>query len=100
MQRMERTIAGGGGGVHAILGTHGDVGRGAGVARGGRFGGDLVAFHFEEMHAGIQGFADEQFEGALRGFQFATLVFQLLDALEQLAAGAFPDGDRPRLHHR
>jgi hypothetical protein len=24
----------------------------------------------------------------------------LLDALEQLAAGAFPDGDRPRLHHR
>ena len=57
--------------------------------RGGGFGGDLVAFHFEEVHAGIEGFAHQQLESAFGGFQLVALVFHLLDALEQLAAGVF-----------
>jgi hypothetical protein len=59
MQCMERAVTGGGGGVHAILGAHGDIGRGARVARAGRFGGNLIAFHFEKVHSGIQRLAHQ-----------------------------------------
>ncbi len=55
------------------------------VADGAR--GDFVAHHVEEVHAGVQGFADQQLEGAFGGFEFVALVLHLLDALEQFAAG-------------
>ena len=55
----------------------------------GGAGGDFVALHVEEVHAGVQGFADQQLEGAFGGFEFVAFVLHLLDALEQFAAGVF-----------
>ena len=37
----------------------------------------------------MQGFADQQLEGAFGGFEFVAFVLHLLDALEQFAAGVF-----------
>ena len=59
----------------------------ADVAGGAR--GDFVAFDVEEMHAGVQRFADQQFEGAFGGFELVALVLHLLDALQQVAARVF-----------
>ena len=66
-----------------------DGGGGAWSAAGAGAGGDFVAFHFEEMHAGMERLAHQQLEGAFGGFQFVAFVFHLLDALQQLAAGVF-----------
>ena len=75
-------MAGGGCGVDAVLDAQRDGGGGAAdQARG-----DVVAHHFEEIQAGMQGLADQQLEGAFGGFEFVALMLQLLDALEQLAA--------------
>ena len=59
VQSVEGAVAGGGGGVHAILRAHGDIGGRAGVTRGGGFGRNLVTFHFEEMHSGIERLAHQ-----------------------------------------
>ena len=55
----------------------------------GGAGRDFVAFDVEEVHAGAEGFADQQFEGAFGGFEFVAFVLHLLDALEEFAAGVF-----------
>ena len=49
-------------------------------------GGDFVAHHFEELQAGVQGFAHQQFEGSFGGFELVALKLHLLDAIEQVAA--------------
>ena len=54
-------------------------------ARG--FGGGLVAHHFEELQAGAQRLADQQFESSFGGFEFIALKLHLLDAIQQIAAG-------------
>ena len=43
------------------------------------------------MQARVQGFADEQLEGAFGGFEFIALEFEVLDAFEELAAGFFAE---------
>ena len=50
---------------------------------------DFVALDVEEVRAGAERFADQQFEGAFGGFQLVAFVLHLLDALEQFAAGVF-----------
>ena len=37
----------------------------------------------------MEGFADQQLEGAFGGFELVAFVLHLLDALQQLAAGVF-----------
>ena len=69
MQSVEGTLAASGGGVYAILGTHGNVGGRSGVARAGSLGDHLVSFHLEEVRARIQDFADQQLESAFGGFE-------------------------------
>src|SRR5947199_3170019 len=80
-----------GGRMHSILGPESDTGGGVGgpVAVGAR--GDLVAIHVEELQSGMEGFANEQLERALGGFELVAFILHLLDALEQLAAGVFPE---------
>src|SRR5260370_3927585 len=56
---------------------------------GGGAGRDFVAFDVEEVHARAESFADQQLEGAFGGFELVAFVLHLLDALEELAAGAF-----------
>ena len=73
--------------MHAVLRAQGDGGGGVGGSGAARAGGYFVAFHIEEMQAGVEGFAHQQLEGAFGGFEFVAFVFHLLDALQQLAAG-------------
>ena len=95
MQRVERAVADLGGRMHAILRAQGD---GGGSARGrcaAGAGGHFVALHVEEVHAGVQRLADQQFESALGGFEFVAFVLHLLDAFEQIRGARLRPGDRP-----
>ena len=51
--------------------------------------GDFVALDVEEVHAGAEGLADQQLEGAFGGFELVAFVLHLLDALQEFAAGVF-----------
>jgi hypothetical protein len=88
VQRVERAVPGGGGGVHAVLVRSVTVAvlcvAGAAGARG-----HFVAVHIEEVHARIERLAHQQLEGAFGRFQLVAFVFHLLDALQQFAAGIF-----------
>ena len=76
-------------GVDAVLRLDGDGGGGLGFLDALHRRGDLEVDQIEEVHAGVQGLADQQLEGALGGLQLVAQVLHLLDAFEQLAAGVF-----------
>ena len=82
-------MAGCGGGVDAVLRLDRDGGGGVRSVSPAARVDDFVALDVEELHAGMQRFADQQLEGAFGGFELVAFVLHLLDALEQFAAGVF-----------
>ena len=89
MQRVERAVAGGGGGVDAVLGLqrHGRSGMRAARTAGCAWSRPRSLSTSKKCMPGMQRFADQQLEVAFGGFELVALVLHLLDALEQLAAG-------------
>src|ERR1035438_1901081 len=86
VEGVEGAVTGFGGAVDIVLRPDRDGGGGSGGVGGGP-GRDLVAFDVKEVQTGAEGLADEQFAGALGGFELVAFVLHLLDALEELAAG-------------
>lgn len=66
-----------------------DAGSGECIAVVLEFGAHFVVDDIEGMEIGVDSFAHQEFKGAFGGFEIVALVFHLLDALQNFAAGGF-----------